>query len=260
MNAILLKPDVWAAGSGELGISCWMDCHIYLLRTAEGYIVIDAGSGIDADRLIDNIREVSRDHGESIKYLWLTHCHGDHAGGILRLTQKFAPLKVITSAHEAKMLRRGTEDELGLAQAKYAGTYPPDFMVPRYTADHIVMHGQQWILGQHKVTSWITPGHTAGSVCFQVQSPYGNYLFSGDTIFWGGLVQLLNTPGSELTAYRKSVLDVLAVLKPDALFPGHGMWVIEGASLHIQKCVHYFKKSAPPPMPAFVEKIKRDRT
>lgn len=259
MSYILIKPDVWVVGSGEAGLSYWMDCHIYLLRTADGDIIIDAGSGIDTDKLIDTISGLSQHPGESIKYLWLTHCHGDHAGGVFRLTEKFPQIKVITSEHEAKMLSCGTDDELGLTQAKYAGTYPPNFFIPHYHTGHIVAHGQQWFLGQHKITSWITPGHTAGSVCFEVQSPYGNYLFSGDTLFWGGLVQLLNTPDSDLAAYRKSVLDILAALKPNALFPGHGMWVMEDAFLHIEKCVHYFKKSGPPPMPAFVEKIKKDK-
>jgi glyoxylase-like metal-dependent hydrolase (beta-lactamase superfamily II) len=80
-------------------------------------------------------------------------------------------------------------------------------------------------------------------------------LFSGDTVFWGGLIQLLNTPGSEISAYRRGV-QALEGLGIDCLFPGHGLWALGNGQAHIDKMLYYFKRSAVPPMPAFVEKIK----
>ncbi len=255
MDHIVLKPDLWVVGGGEMGLTHWLDCHIYLLQTNAGTVLIDAGGGIDTSRLIRNIKRLPGELAGKLRFLWLTHCHGDHAGGVHVLCNEFPGLEVITSPHEATMLERGTDNELGLTQARYAGTYPEDFTVTRCKVHSRTAHGQQWQLGRHVMTSWITPGHTAGSVCFDVDGPHGRYLFSGDTVFRGGLIQLLNTPGSEISAYRETAFNILSRLHPDCLFPGHGMWVVEEGWKHLQKCIHYFKKSGPPPMPAYVEKV-----
>ena len=68
-----------------------------------------------------------------------------------------------------------------------------------------------------------TSGYTPGSASFSWESK--GWLFSGDTVFWGGLIQLLNTPGSEISEYRRGV-QVLSGLDVDCLFPGHGLWAL----------------------------------
>jgi hydroxyacylglutathione hydrolase len=74
-------------------------------------------------------------------------------------------------------------------------------------------------------------------------------------VFWGGLIQLLNTPGSDLNDYRASA-QKLAGLGIDCLFPGHGLWALRNGQAHVDRMLYYFKRSAVPPMPAHVEKIK----
>jgi hydroxyacylglutathione hydrolase len=68
-----------------------------------------------------------------------------------------------------------------------------------------------------------TPGHTPGSVCYLV----GKHLFSGDTLFPGGV----GATGSveELQQVYKSSTEKLYVLQDDIfILPGHGKGSVIG--------------------------------
>lgn len=153
------------------------------------------------------------------------------------------------------MLESGSDDDLGLTQARFAGTYPPDYSLKHSSGDLVLQHGDTITLGSLTIRALVTPGHTRGAMCYHVDAPGGSILFAGDTVFWGGLIQLLNTPGSEISDYRRGV-QVLSGLGVESLFPGHGMWALRHGQAHIDKMLYYFRRSAVPPMPAFVEKIK----
>jgi glyoxylase-like metal-dependent hydrolase (beta-lactamase superfamily II) len=253
MPGVQLHEHVTLVGSGELGLSHYLDCHTYLLHDGEDCALIDAGGGVQAPRLIGNLRAAIREMAR-LRILLMTHCHGDHAGGIAEL-KRCHDVTVASSEWEIRMLENGSDDDLGLVQARFAGTYPPDYTVKRVPGGRVLADGEEFNVGRLTVRAIVTPGHTRGSVCYRVATPAGILLFSGDTVFWGGLIQLLNTPGSEISAYRRGVqaLDGLGI---ECLFPGHGMWALEKGQAHIDKMLHYFKRSAVPPMPALVEKIK----
>ena len=65
-----------------------------------------------------------------------------------------------------------------------------------------------------------SPGHTPGCVCFEI--PAAGVLFSGDTLFCGG-VGRTDLPGGSMADLTRSLRTVLYVL-PDAtrVYPGHG--------------------------------------
>jgi hydroxyacylglutathione hydrolase len=249
---VRLHENVTLVGSGELGLSHYLDCHTYLLHSDREYALIDAGSGAQPERITGNLRAALGE--SSLEYLLLTHCHGDHAGGVVAVQNGWST-KVASSEWELQMLESGSDDDLGLTQARFAGTYPPDYSVAHTRGDLVLQHGSTLMLGRLTIRALFTPGHTRGSVCYHVTTPTGALLFSGDTVFWGGLIQLLNTPGSEISDYRQGV-QVLAGLDVECLFPGHGLWALRNGQAHIDKMLYYFRRSAVPPMPAFVEKIK----
>ncbi len=242
-----LHENVTLVGSGELGLSHYLDCHVYLLHSDGQSALIDAGAGVEPERLISNLRA-------PLDYLLLTHTHGDHAGGVAAIQKALRP-QAAASQWEMQMLESGSDDDLGLTQARFAGTYPPDFSLTHTRGDIVLQHGENLQLGRLTITALLTPGHTRGSLCYLVATPTGTLLFSGDTVFWGGLIQLLNTPGSEISDYRRGA-QALAGLGVDYLFPGHGLWALGNGQAHIDKMLYYFRRSAVPPMPAFVEKIK----
>jgi hydroxyacylglutathione hydrolase len=251
--SVPLHEHATLVGSGELGLTHYLDCHTYLLHDGDEYALIDAGSGVHAEKLIENLQHALPD-GTRLRYLLLTHCHGDHAGGVYAVKQYCNP-RVASSEWETRMLEAGSDDDLGLTQARFAGIYSSDYRFTHAKADRILNHGDELKLGRLTVRTILTPGHTRGSVCYRIATPTDTLLFSGDTVFWGGLIQLLNTPGSEISEYRSGV-QALQGLSIDCLFPGHGLWVLRNGQAHIDKMLYYFKRSAVPPMPAFVEKIK----
>lgn len=126
----------------------------------------------------------------TLKYILLTHNHIDHIGALVQLR---AELEVPLAAHSA--------DASNLAP-------PPEILLN---------DGDVIRLGELKFTVLHTPGHTPGSLCFNV----GPYLISGDTIFPGG-------PGKtgspdDFRQIIKSITEKIFVLPDDTqIYPGHG--------------------------------------
>ena len=250
---VQLHENVKLVGSGELGLSHYLDCHVYLLHDGDEYALIDAGSGVESERLLGNLSAAAGDLSR-IRLLLLTHCHGDHASGVHAL-REHCDFRVASSPWEIEMLERGSDEDLGLVQARFARTYPPDYKLTHSRGDIALGHRDQLKVGNLTVEAIHTPGHTRGSVCYEVTTGSGVLLFSGDTVFWSGLIQLLNTPGSDIGEYRRSV-QALAGRGIDCLFPGHGLWVLRHGQAHIDEMLYYFRRSAVPPMPQMVEKVR----
>ena len=62
-----------------------------------------------------------------------------------------------------------------------------------------------------------TPGHTDGSVCFQID----NYLFTGDTLFEKDIGRV-DLPGGNKTELIKSLKQLSKLPSSMELYPGHG--------------------------------------
>lgn len=228
---VRVAADVAIVGSGELGLSGPIDCHVYLIRTGDGSgVLVDAGAGPDAADISANLREAGVDQG-GLQAILLTHAHADHAGGSAALAADWA-VPVYTSGPEAAMLRGGSEIELGLVAAKRNGTYPRDYRYRHMDRATVVSDGDTLSFGSARITALVTPGHTAGSVVWLAELPGYRALFTGDTVFAGGLVSVLNLPGSEASAYRSS-LPRLAAVSADGFFPGHGTFAVSGGMRHV---------------------------
>ena len=122
-----ITDSIYMVGSGRNGfsISHSIDCHVYLLEGADEHILIDAGAGLDAIRIIENIEHEDIDPC-AIRHLILTHTHSDHSGGAAYLREQLG-LTVHVPRAEAEYLQIGDGDTLGLQQAIADGIYPPDY-------------------------------------------------------------------------------------------------------------------------------------
>lgn len=238
-----LTDGVYLVGSGAIRISNRYDCHTYLLVSQGEAALIDAGAGIEPERILANITAAGVPL-KAVRRLLLTHTHGDHAGGVAALRDRL-DLEVIASQAETDRLERGTDSELGLDLARAAGIYPADYHIPRVRADRIVSDGEQIQLGGCSVTALIRPGHSPGHTCYLAETGR-RLLFGGDLVFLKGLASLLNVPGCEATQYRKSILS-LQGLAVDALFPGHSLWCVEGAQEHLDMAVERWSGVLLPP-------------
>lgn len=248
-----LTDHVYLVASGDLALSHYADCNVYLLVDAAGCALIDAGAGYRPDVVVDNVRAVIDDLSR-LRLILVTHAHADHAGGVQAFKQAAPHVRVVASAPEAELMARGTDEATGLATAMASGIYPPDYVFKHTETDVVVEHRQVLQLGALTITALVTPGHTKASTCYLVQGAGPLTLFSGDEVSWGGLMRLMNLPGSDLKDYGEGV-QRLANLGVEALFPSHGQWTLRNGQGHIDQLIASFRGHALPPTPARVPRI-----
>jgi glyoxylase-like metal-dependent hydrolase (beta-lactamase superfamily II) len=239
-----IMQDVYLVASGQIRLSHPSDCHVYLLDGGDELALVDAGVGLDTERIIANIRADGFDE-RRISHLLLTHCHADHAGGCRQL-RAATGCTIVCSPEEGRLLELGADEEIGLPIAKRTGLYPPDYVLERVAPQRIVHTGDVIRVGRYQVRVIEVPGHSAQSVCYLVQGGPCRALFSGDTVFFGGTIGLGNWPGSSLEAYREHI-GGLSGLGVEALFPGHFLWTLRDGQTHLDKAVDNLKLAWVPP-------------
>lgn len=146
---------------------------------------------------------------DNLKYIYLTHCHGDHFGGILELKEKKGG-KVLIHRDDAEGLYN-----IGISLTYYIGM--EDITLE---ADSRVDEGDLIHIGNIEFKVIHTPGHTKGGTCLYCEKE--KLLFSGDTLFrgtWGRT----DLPTSNFADIINSITNKLAILPDDTIvYPGHG--------------------------------------
>jgi glyoxylase-like metal-dependent hydrolase (beta-lactamase superfamily II) len=106
-------------------------------------------------------------------------------------------------------------------------------MLPSY--DLILTDDEQLTVGDLRIRTLSTPGHTPGSICFAVEGT--PLLFTGDTLFPGGPGNT-GTEGGDFNSIITSIdRRIFAKFDPTTLvFPGHGVATTVGnESPHLQE-------------------------
>ena len=124
----------------------------WVLTTREGIILFDTVYPYNSEELIvGGMKKLGLDP-KDIKYLLVTHAHGDHIGGAEMIQKRFGP-RVVMDARDWDLLT----------------TYPNRFRTMSPKRDIVATDGMKIALGDSTVTIWSTPGHTAGTISFTFQ-------------------------------------------------------------------------------------------
>jgi len=241
-----LTDSIHLVGSGQAGcmISQRCDSHVYLVETSDGHILIDAGVGLETERILDNIAGDGLDPGD-VRHLFLTHSHADHAGGAAALKEKLG-LTVYVGKAEAHLLRESDLMDQGLDVAIKDDIYPFDYLFPNCDPDVELGGGETFSIGGWSIESIHTPGHSTGSICYLFKKDGRVCLFSGDVVVHSGKLMFLNCEGSVMADMRKSMpkLDGLGI---EEFYPGHGCFVLACGQEHVDKANEALRHLGPPP-------------
>jgi hydroxyacylglutathione hydrolase len=218
-------------GHEGLGISNFFDCHVYIVDCGDTLVLVDAGSGLEHERIVSNI-ELDGFDPARISRILLTHTHGDHAGGAAKLARDVGAEILVGSAEHA-MLVAGDEDALGVTVGRAKGFYPPDYVFESCPDARAIDDGDVCLeTADCTITAVTTPGHSKGSISFLWEADGLRNLFTGDFLFSSGVAGFVNVDGCDLADYRESVAKVAALPRIDGLFPGHFLFVLRNAHEH----------------------------
>jgi glyoxylase-like metal-dependent hydrolase (beta-lactamase superfamily II) len=238
-----LTNEIFVVGGKQLGLSGPWDSHIYLIKGKDGLVMIDAGGGGYGETIAANIASEGL-NPKDINALLITHNHPDHACGAAEI-RELTGCEVYISTCSCEQLQSGDEHSAGLATAKEMGIYPPEFSYRNCIVDHEVRDQDEINVAGITFTAIGVEGHSPDSICYQVELNGKRHLFSGDVLFYGGILGLINFPGSSMSGYRKQ-LKKLSGLKIDGLFPGHLLFTLNGGQEHIDVAIEQCRKSTVP--------------
>ena len=166
-------------------------------------MVIDPAGDVEEIIKMINILE------GNLKYIYLTHCHGDHIGGVTELQQKMGG-KVIIHRDDAEGL-----NNISINLTKIIDM--PEIILE---ADSRLDDGDLLHLGELEFKVIHTPGHTQGSSSLYCEKE--KLLISGDTLFrgtWGRT----DLPTSDFFKIIDSITNKLMKLPDETIvYPGHG--------------------------------------
>jgi glyoxylase-like metal-dependent hydrolase (beta-lactamase superfamily II) len=243
---VRISENVYLVASGGLGTGMThpSDCNVYAIDCGGESVLIDAGVGRDTESLVTNLVGDGVDP-KKVRNLFLTHTHLDHSGGARFLRERLG-LRVCASVESARALETGDERAISLDKAKQAGLYPKDFDFPACPVDRTVRDGEIFRLSDYEVEVIATPGHAHDMLSYLFRGQHGPVLFSGDTLFFGGKILLSNTYDCNVQHYVSSLYR-LARCEIEALFPGHNLWVVRGASDHLKAATAFLDRLLLPP-------------
>jgi len=162
-----------------------VDNNVFIIRCRRtgAAVLLDAAN--EHDRLL----ELCRDLG--VRQVLETHGHWDHIQAVPALRD--AGYDVAVTAADAAML-------------------------PSY--DSLIEDEAVIAVGELRLHTIATPGHTPGSICFRLDGT--PLLFSGDTLFPGG-PGATKFPGGDFPTILRSIDERLFPLPADTVvLPGHG--------------------------------------
>lgn len=191
----------------ELKISTWVgdvtNCYIVQDENSKETMVIDPAG--DVDKIIEMLNILK----SKLKYIYLTHCHGDHIGGVNELKEKYGG-KIIAHRITAENLKNSN-----ITLRTYMGLNDVSIEVDSRVDDKDLLH-----LGNLEFEVIHTPGHTSGGSCLYCETE--NLIFSGDTLFrgtWGRT----DVPTGSFEDIINSITNKLMLLPDETIvYPGHG--------------------------------------
>ena len=195
---MILKRIILNCGEGDP-----TNCYIVADEKSKEAFIIDPGG--EPEKVIEMISILK----VNVKYIILTHCHGDHISGVKEVKEKVGG-KILIHRMDAE----------GLCNENLSLTYYIGLQNPDMEADSILDDEDKIHLGDIEFDILHTPGHTKGGIC--IYCTEHKMIFTGDTLFrgtWGRT----DLPTGSFEDIIHSITDKIMILPEDTIiYPGHG--------------------------------------
>lgn len=209
-------------------LSLGMSSLAYLIESANGLTLLDAGSPGNEDKVLGKMAEIGR---SDLGLIFITHAHLDHYGSAAAVRRLTGAQIVIHNEDAEAMAQGGTI----LGDARGRGRILPPFLGlyerfrgPEPTPPDVVLSdGDRF--SDYGLDGWLlhTPGHTNGSSCLIVNDEMA---FVGDLITNSGKPRLQHLYAQDWERLQSS-LTRLRELDPRVVYPGHGSRPIDRGQL-----------------------------
>jgi metallo-beta-lactamase class B len=187
----------------------------WAIKTAGGIIIIDAmDNAQEAEQYIEGgLRKLGLDPAD-IRYVIVSHAHGDHYGGAAYLKEKFNP-RIVMSEIDWKALEEAQRDPL-------FGTKTNPLFGPPPKRDMSVNDGDTIQLAGTALKLYVIPGHTLGTLAtvFTVHDQGQAHR----AVAWGGTAYNFGPLRDRLQLYSDTTVkyrEILSQEKADIVLSNH---------------------------------------
>lgn len=182
------------------------NCYIVTCAATGATIIIDAGD--EYERVLTALDEVTGGERDRLRMIVSTHGHADHTAAVSDLRAVLGPVPVVMHALDVELVEGNSSDAHQYMRRAYVPVLP----------DRLVADGDTIAFGTCTLRVIHTPGHSPGGVCL-----YGHgVVFSGDSLFRGGVGNWSYFKGNRDDLLRTVKTGVLSLPPATRVLPGHG--------------------------------------
>ncbi len=181
------------------------NCTVLFDQDTKEGVIVDPGGDVET------ILQIVRENGLTLKEIWLTHGHLDHAGGADELRERLG-IPVIGPHKDDKPLLERIETQ--------AAKYGMGEGMRNVTPDRFLEEGETVSFGDHQFEVYHCPGHAPGHVIFFNRTQ--GFAHLGDVLFAGSIGRT-DLPGGDHETLLRSIKEKVLPLGDDVGFIcGHG--------------------------------------
>ncbi|MGO1819894.1 MAG: MBL fold metallo-hydrolase [Senegalia sp. (in: firmicutes)] len=177
------------------------NCFIVASQETKDAIIIDPSDNTKG------LIGIINDENLNVKYIVLTHGHGDHIGGIVELKEA-TNSEILIHEDDKEMLE---DKELNLSSQM-------PMVTVEISPDALLKDGDLIKFGNLEAKVIHTKGHTKGCISIKI----GDNIFTGDTLFKGSIGRT-DLYGGSYDDIIASIKDKLMIYEDHiTVYPGHG--------------------------------------
>ena len=216
------------------------NCWIIAKGANQECLVVDPG--ISRPSLVNRIKEEIQRFKLKPVAIVVTHGHLDHTYSVMPLSKEI-PMRTYISKKDKYLL----QDPYAALQKDSGIQYLIDQIAKENIGEpsdvYAISDVENFEIPGMKIESKLAPGHTAGSMVFEVES---EFLISGDVLF-AGAIGRTDLPTGSMPMMKKTLKNIILKMTDELnVLPGHG----------VQTTIAEEKRSNPYLQPNFLDSLQ----